>query len=90
MVQKLEEDLDSGRLAPAEPTPSPGAATPLGTPTPDGAAPDEPGVPRPNCCHGASIYTITLAMVDDEGAHALIWTCLPCWAEVLSMYDLRP
>ena len=42
-VQKLEEDLESGRLAPAGPTPSPGAATPLGTPTADGAAPDEPG-----------------------------------------------
>ena len=43
-LKKLEEDLESGRLATAGPGPSPGAATPLGTPTADGAAPDEPGV----------------------------------------------
>jgi hypothetical protein len=42
-LKKLEEDLESGRLAPAGPGPTPGAATPLGTPTADGAAPDEPG-----------------------------------------------
>ena len=45
-LKKLEEDLESGRLAPAGPSPSPGAATPLGTPTADGAAPDEPGTAR--------------------------------------------
>ena len=62
-MQKLEEDLDSGRLAPAGPTPSPGAATPLGTPTADGAAPDEPGVPRPPiCCHVALPYQQAVAM----------------------------